>query len=148
MTADEPVGGVSDVSVNETWAALQNDASAVLIDVRTQAEWAFVGVPDLSKVDKRVLTIEWQRFPDSQVDPRFAEKLDEALSELGATKQTALFFICRSGARSRAAAEVMTAAGFEQCKNVADGFEGPLDTDRHRGNSAGWKAAGLPWAQG
>ena len=138
-----------DVSVTDTWEQIENDANSVLIDVRTQAEWAFVGVPDLSRLNKRVLTIEWQRFPDSQVDSRFAEKLEDALNQLGATKsESTLFFICRSGARSRAAAEAMAAAGYARCRNVAEGFEGPLDADRHRGGTAGWKAAGLPWAQG
>ena len=140
---------VPDVSVKDTWDQLAENANSVLIDVRTQAEWAFVGVPDLSRLEKRVLTIEWQRFPDSQVDARFVEKLEEALSKLGASKEdSTLFFICRSGARSRSAAEAMAGAGYANCLNVAEGFEGPLNANRHRGSSAGWKAAGLPWAQG
>jgi adenylosuccinate synthase len=32
--------------------------------------------------------------------------------------------------------------------NVADGFEGPVDAEGHRGTVAGWKAEGLPWRQG
>ncbi len=151
MVSSEGSGAesVPDVSVKDTWEQLERVKDSVLIDVRTQAEWAFVGVPDLSKLDKRVLTIEWQRFPDSQVDARFVEKTEDALSQLGATKKdTALFFICRSGARSRAAAEAMVAAGYVSCINVAEGFEGPLNADRHRGSTAGWKASGLPWAQG
>ncbi len=150
MATSDGVGvpAVPDVSVQETWTKLSDGQASVLVDVRTQAEWAFVGVPDLSQINKRVLTVEWQRFPDSQVDPKFAERLVEALNQLGANEDSALFFICRSGARSRAAAEAMTVAGYKHCHNVADGFEGPLNADRHRGTTAGWKAAGLPWAQG
>jgi len=59
-----------------------------------------------------------------------------------------LFFICRSGSRSLAAAKAMAAAGYRACHNVAGGFEGPLDDERHRGYAEGWKAAGLPWLQG
>jgi rhodanese-related sulfurtransferase len=139
---------IDDVSVEETWARLKADPKAVLVDVRTRAEWAFVGLPDLSALGKRVLTLEWQTFPDSAVDPAFAERLSAALAAGGADKDDEVFFICRSGARSRTAAQVMAGAGYGQCRNVAQGFEGPLDEQRHRGRLAGWKAAGLPWIQG
>jgi rhodanese-related sulfurtransferase len=74
--------------------------------------------------------------------------MTKALDAAGASKDSELFFICRSGARSRMAAEAMANAGYRRCRNVADGFEGPLDADRHRGQVAGWKAAGLAWVQG
>jgi rhodanese-related sulfurtransferase len=141
-------GPIADVSVDDTWGHLKSDAKAVLVDVRTRAEWAFVGLPDLSSLSKRPILAEWQTFPDNREDPQFAERLTSALSEAGVSKNASVFFICRSGGRSKRAAEVMTTAGFEHCLNVADGFEGPLDGDRHRSRVAGWKAAGLPWAQG
>lgn len=140
--------GVEDVPVEEVWARLKSDAASVLIDVRTRAEWAFVGIPDLTEMGKRVVTVEWQTFPDSRIDAEFANRLSDLLDEAGVAKDAEIFFICRSGGRSRMAAEKMTAAGYARCRNVADGFEGPLDTDRHRGQVAGWKAAGLPWVQG
>lgn len=143
-------GGVNieDVPVKEVWARLKEDARAVLIDVRTRAEWAFVGLPDLSGVGKRVVTVEWQTFPDNRVDPGFSDRLGMLLEGASMKKDAELFFICRSGGRSRMAAEAMAAAGYSRCRNVADGFEGPLDGDRHRGRVAGWKFAGLPWVQG
>jgi rhodanese-related sulfurtransferase len=139
---------IEDVPVEEVWARLQSDAASVLIDVRTRAEWAFVGLPDLQKVGKRVLTVEWQTSPESSVDTAFADRLVKVLDAAGAGKDTELFFICRSGGRSRMAAEAMANAGYRRCRNVADGFEGPLDANRHRGRIAGWKAAGLDWVQG
>lgn len=144
----EPVGRVDDVSVSECWAKLQSEAGAVLIDVRTQAEWAFVGVPDLSSIGKNVLPIEWQTFPDNQINPNFGDRLQTGLQRLGANEDTLLYFICRSGGRSRMAAQVAAASGFRNAYNVADGFEGPLDGGGHRGTVGGWKAAGLPWRQG
>lgn len=139
---------VDDVSAQDAWRALKENSNTVLIDVRTRAEWAFVGLPDLAEIGKPVLTVEWQTFPDSRVDPGFADRLSELLERAGATKDTSLFFLCRSGTRSRAAAQSMLARGYAHCHNVADGFEGPLDASRHRGGTAGWKAAGLPWVQG
>lgn len=139
---------VVDVSPRDTYDKLATSSDAVLVDVRTRAEWTFVGLPDLSGIGKRVVTVEWQTFPDNGVDPAFTERLSRALAEIGAHHATDLYFICRSGGRSRMAAEVMAAAGYARCHNVGEGFEGPLDADRHRGTVGGWKAANLPWVQG
>jgi rhodanese-related sulfurtransferase len=141
-------GHVDDLGVTEVWDRLRNDSSSVLIDVRTRAEWAFVGLPDLTQIGKQPVLVEWQTFPDNREDARFAEKLNSTLKDMGATQDAQLFFICRSGSRSRRAAQTMIAAGYVNCTNVADGFEGPLDGEHHRGRAGGWKAAGLPWAQG
>jgi rhodanese-related sulfurtransferase len=107
-----------------------------------------VGLPDLNEIGKRVLTVEWQTCPESKIDAGFSDRMTKALDAAGATKESELFFICRSGARSLMAAEAMANVGYRRCRNVADGFEGPLDADRHRGQVAGWKAAGLAWVQG
>lgn len=143
----EPIH-IEDVSVEETWSRLKADHRSVLVDVRTRAEWAFVGLPDLSSIGKRVQALEWQTFPDNRVDETFAARLAEVLDASGRETGDEIFFICRSGARSRKAAEMMAAAGYGRCRNVAHGFEGPLDELHHRGRLAGWKAAGLPWTQG
>lgn len=139
---------IKEASVEETWRELQRDARAVLVDVRTKAEWAFVGVPDLSGLGKKLVAVEWQSFPDNRIDTGFADKLTAVLNMTGTGKEDAVFFICRSGGRSRMAAEVMAAHGFANCVNVVDGFEGPLNEDRHRGALAGWKFSALPWVQG
>ncbi len=127
----------------EAYAALQADADAVLVDVRTSAEWSYVGVPDLSQIGKRVVPLEWQHFPDGAMNPRFMEKL----REMGVQEDTPIYFLCRSGVRSAAAAAAATDAGLGPAYNVSDGFEGPLDREGHR-TVAGWKVAGLPWRQG
>jgi rhodanese-related sulfurtransferase len=119
-----------------------------MIDVRTRAEWTYVGIPDLGSLNKRAVLVEWQTFPDQTVDPRFAERLAGELNALGVKLDDDLFFICRSGGRSLTAAKAMAAMGYRACHNVAGGFEGPLDDERHRGTAGGWKAVGLPWLQG
>jgi rhodanese-related sulfurtransferase len=139
---------IASVSVGEAWARLKSDARSVLIDVRTIAEWAYVGLPDLSTVGKRPVLVEWQGFPDDRLNTAFVERVTEALAPIGADRDSELFFICRSGQRSLKAAQAMATAGFTRCRNVSDGFEGPLDPNRHRGQLGGWKAKGLPWAQG
>ena len=139
---------IDSLPVEETWTRLGQDAGSVLVDVRTGAEWAFVGLPDLTSVGKRPVLVEWQEFPVKRVNQAFVSQLSEALAAVGANKDTELFFLCRSGGRSLRAAQAMAAAGYTRCRNVADGFEGPLDPNRHRGSLGGWKANGLPWAQG
>lgn len=139
---------IENVTVREVWARLNRDPESVLIDCRSRAEWAFVGMPDLSGLGKPVFAIEWQTFPDNRINPEFVARLSEALDQASVKKDAELFFICRSGGRSRMAAQVMAEAGYLRCRNVAEGFEGPLDSFRHRGSSSGWKVAGLPWVQG
>ncbi len=147
MAAQDDDRAVDDVDVEGAWKALSSSPQAQLVDVRTRAEWTYVGIPDLGPVGKRPVLVEWQTFPDQAVDPRFAERLAGELKALGVKPEDDLFFICRSGSRSLAAAKAMAAIGYRACHNVAGGFEGPLDETRHRGAIEGWKAAGLPWQQ-
>jgi len=142
MSPSEPYAG--DVSPADAWSALSADADAQLVDVRTVAEWAYVGLPDLSGLGKDLITVEWKRFPDMSVNDRFVEQAAGA----GARKGAAIYFLCRSGVRSRDAAIAMTDQGFGPCFNVATGFEGDHDADGHRGTVGGWKVDGLPWKQG
>jgi len=133
-----------DITATEAWALLKGDPKAQLIDVRTTAEWSFVGRPDLSAVGRETHLVEWQMFPTMRPNPAFLADADRAA---GSAKDTKVLFLCRSGARSRAAAIAMTAAGYTRAYNIADGFEGDLDGDCHRGSKGGWKASGLPWKQ-
>ena len=136
-----------DVEVQEAWQTLERETRAQLVDVRTIAEWNFVGIPDLATLGRRAHCIEWQQFPSMAPNSGFVAELVAALEGAGADRNTPILFLCRSGARSRAAAIALTAAGFTQALNVAGGFEGDLDGARHRGLTNGWKAAGLPWRQ-
>jgi rhodanese-related sulfurtransferase len=127
----------------EAWKLLAEDKQAQLVDVRTRPEWMFVGLPDLSRLGKKPMLQSWQVFPAMDVDANFAAALAKQIPD----RDTPILFICRSGGRSRSAAVAMTAAGYGKCLNVAEGFEGNPDAERHRGKTSGWKAAGLPWTQ-
>jgi rhodanese-related sulfurtransferase len=132
-----------DVSPSQAWQMLSQDASARLVDVRTRPEWGFVGVPDLASLGKKTMFLSWQDYPAMLVNPGFAAEIAKAIPD----KDAPILFLCRSGARSKAAAMALTAMGYSHCYNVSEGFEGALDAERHRGRAGGWKAAGLPWAQ-
>jgi rhodanese-related sulfurtransferase len=134
---------VPEISPRETWDALRAQPEAALVDVRTDAEWSFVGLPDLIDARKQPVLAPWQLYPSMQRNAEFLEDLRRA----GLTRSHRLYFICRSGARSLAAAQAAWEAGYPLVFNVTDGFEGPVDAEGHRGTVAGWKAEGLPWRQ-
>jgi len=136
-----------DILAVDAYALLKGDSTSVLIDVRTQAEWTYVGTPDIQVLAKTPLFLEWQTYPSMAVDANFAPRLEALLDSEGVRHGASLLFLCRSGARSRHAATAMTSAGWAPCFNVSDGFEGPLGDSRQRGGISGWKAGGLPWTQ-
>jgi rhodanese-related sulfurtransferase len=111
-------------------------AGARLVDVRTKPEVLYVGKVPGS------LTVEWQTYPGNRENPEF-------LAELAALvpKDTPVMFLCRSGARSHAAAEAAMRAGWKETYNVLEGFEGDKDAEQHRSSVGGWRKAGLPWTQ-
>ena len=147
MSFQRPAGYAGDLSVEDAYAVLTEDQKSVLVDVRTQPEWAFVGVPDLGRLGKTPIFQEWQVYPSMQVAADFKPRLVAALIARGADPSTPVIFLCRSGARSRAAAIALTGAGWTRCYNIAEGFEGGLDEMRKRGALGGWRARGLPWTQ-
>ncbi len=135
---------IEDLTPRQVWEALMSNPDAVLCDVRTNAEWTFVGVPDLSQTGKQPVLVQWQVYPTMQPNPKFLE----ALTQAHLTHDHHIYFLCRSGARSMASAQAAKAAGFKHVYNIKDGFEGPPDPRGHRGLVGGWKHEGLPWKQG
>jgi len=147
MSAERPL--IDEVDPAEAYHLLETDPETALIDVRTRAEWAFVGLPDLSVLDRPLWPIEWVAFPNMARNPTF---VDELTARMDGNLSARLLFICRSGSRSMAAALTVAATLGAQgvaahCTNVSEGFEGDLDQDGHRGRTNGWKARGLPWRQ-
>jgi rhodanese-related sulfurtransferase len=134
---------VDDVTPKQAWDALREDATARLVDVRTDYEWQAVGVPDTEATGRAPLFVQWQTAPAMQLNLNFLAELRSA----GAGPEDRLYFLCRSGARSMAAAQAAQAAGFRHVFNVADGFEGPADARGQRGSTRGWQADGLPWVR-
>ncbi|WAJ45832.1 rhodanese-like domain-containing protein [Mycobacterium sp. Aquia_216] len=130
-----------DITPLEAWKLLSDNPQAVLVDVRTDAEWRFVGVPDLSSLGRDAVFIEWNTSSGQRNQNFLAELKDRLPAESGP-----VVFLCRSGNRSIGAAETATDAGIAPSYNVLDGFEGNLDALGHRGES-GWRAVGLPWKQ-
>ncbi|CCE21775.1 rhodanese-like domain-containing protein [Methylotuvimicrobium alcaliphilum] len=128
---------VENLEPKQAWQLLQTDPSAVLIDVRTKMEHSYVGHPI------GAVHIPWKENPDWQVNPAFVEQVAEAVPD----KNAPVLLLCRSGQRSLDAAAALAAAGYSRPINILEGFEGPLDDDKHRGNRGGWRFHDLPWEQ-
>ena len=132
-----------DITPQQAWELLQDNPEAVLVDVRTEAEWRFVGVPDTTSIERPTVLIEWVDSNGAR-NGEFVEQLTKALE--GRDPAAPVVFLCRSGQRSIGAAVAATEAGIAPSFNVLEGFEGPIDELGHRGGS-GWRAIGLPWRQ-
>ena len=128
----DTTGVAAAVALNECAAG-----RARLVDVRTRAEWDWVGrIPG-------TVEIEWMSYPGNQPNPNFVAQLKKQVDP-----ESLLMFICRSGARSSNAARVATENGYTDCYNVLEGFEGDKDANGQRNRIGGWRKAGLPWQQG
>ena len=125
-----------DLTPQEAWAKLEE--GAVLVDVRTEGEWAHIGIPDTKATENDPLFIQWT-FPGGIPNPDFIGQLKQQAPE---DQGTELVFLCRSGQRSIAAAIAATQAGFTSY-NVLEGFEGEPDRYGER-TVNGWKNRGLP----
>ena len=125
-----------DLTPREAWAKLEQ--GAILVDVRTEGEWAHIGIPDTKATDNDPLFIPWT-FPGGIPNADFIADLTQQAPEDSGTE---LLFICRSGQRSVAAAIAATRAGFTSY-NVLEGFEGEPDRYGER-TVNGWKNRGLP----
>ena len=128
---------IENLSPRQAWDLLQQDTGAVLVDVRTKIEHAFVGHP------VGAVHIAWKEAPDWQLNPAFAAEVEKRVPD----KKAPVLLLCRSGQRSLEAAAALEQAGFARLINIVDGFEGPLDQQQHRGQLGGWRYEDLPWAQ-
>lgn len=138
---------VDEASPEDAWNALTIDEHAVLVDVRSRPEWSFSGMPDLSEIGRAVLTVEWQSWPEMSPNLGFLSDLQE---QMRPTPPQRLFFLCRTGGRSIAAAREVARQLHRRginlhITNIVEGFEGEKDANGQRGHINGWKASGLPW---
>ena len=127
-------GYAGDVLPELAWHWVQS-GEAVLVDVRSDAERAWVGfVPEAKP-------LAWKQWPVVDVNPAF----DASIQAIGAEGKK-IVLLCRSGVRSVAAAQRATQLGLE-AYNILEGFEGDPDANAHRGMLGGWRKRGLPWRQ-
>lgn len=142
MSDPSPV--IQTITPTSAWELMQSDPGVTLIDVRSDMEFLMIGHP------RGAVNVPWIDAPDWVINDKFVANVRKALlgrvSARGRSSSP-LLLICRSGNRSRDAAEVLAAEGLSDLSVVAGGFEGPLDDAHHRNTVAGWRYEGLPWEQ-
>ncbi|MEQ8230388.1 MAG: rhodanese-like domain-containing protein [Gammaproteobacteria bacterium] len=133
---------IARITPPEAARILAEDARALLIDVRSKVEFDYVGHP------VGAVNVIWKDYPGWQENPRFVDEVRATLAAHGGDDPARpVLAICRSGARSLAAAKALAAAGYQRLYNVEEGFEGDKDAAGHRRSVSGWLAHGLPWEQ-
>jgi len=120
----------------EVYERTEREDNAVIIDVRSELEYFFVGAP------VGAVNIPWRDAPDWDINPRFVELVEQV-----AARDQPVYLICRSGVRSIDAGNALVEAGYDKVFNVGEGFEGAIDENLHRGTVGGWRFHGLPWRQ-
>jgi rhodanese-related sulfurtransferase len=111
-------------------------SNTFIVDVRTKAEYEFVGHPDLSN---GVPNIPLSFYPTWEFNKDFVKKVEGRY-----TKDSTIITICRSGKRAQKAAQILLEAGFKNVLYMTDSFEGSKDKNGHR-TVNGWKVNGLPY---
>lgn len=120
----------------EAYELLHLAPGATIVDVRTRAEWDWVGrIPG-------AIEIEWNEYPGGGRNPDFIAELKQRVDSAAP-----VLFLCRSGMRSDGAAQAASAAGYNNCYNILEGFEGDKNAANQRNALNGWRQAGLPWSQ-
>ena len=136
---------IQEISPPEAWEILQSDKNAVILDVRSSMEFHYVGHP------VGAIHVPLKEPPDWGVDPDFVNKVRGALNDrgtgTGAIEGLTILSLCRSGQRSRTAAELLASQGFKNVYNILEGFEGDRDGQNHRNTINGWRVHGFPWEQ-
>lgn len=136
---------VKDITPPEAWEILQSNQDAMLVDVRTTIEYQYVGHP----LD--AIHVPWKEAPDWEINTDFVKQAREAIARrAGKTEgieSLPILTICRSGKRSKEAAEALLIDGFKTVYNVDEGFEGDRDSKNHRNTINGWRFHNLPWEQ-
>lgn len=126
-----------ELTPQEAGELLKLAPGAKIVDVRTRAEWDWVGrVPN-------AVEIEWNQYPGGVRNPNFLAELKRQVDP-----EALVMFLCRSGGRSHGAAAAAAEAGYSNAYNILEGFEGDADANGHRNTVGGWRKAGLPWHQG
>lgn len=134
---------VSNITSENAFNSLKNKENAMLVDVRTSAELAYVGGPDLSDCKAKLLFCPIYEYPHMDLNPEFEGRIEDAIEDFNSEE---IYFICRSGKRSNIAAQMFEGKGYK-CYNLVDGFEGEPDNNGRRNTVGGWKASKLPWRQ-
>jgi rhodanese-related sulfurtransferase len=126
-----------------------NPEEVKILDVRTPGEYIFVGhAPMAANIPLRFLNASADAATKRPVMPMNDQFVEDVKKKFN--KTDTIFVMCRSGARSAAAVNILANAGFKNVYNITDGFEGDklkIEGSYNNGKRLvnGWKNSGAPW---
>ena len=128
----------------EAQKVIQHDTRALLVDIRSNMEYLFVGHP------VGAIHVPWIDEPNWEINPNFVREIRQLM--LGGVCEAdvgcpPVVLICRSGKRSKEAGELLIQSGIKNVAHIDEGFEGDLDENHQRSTVGGWRFRGLPWEQ-
>jgi rhodanese-related sulfurtransferase len=133
--AEEP----KDILSIEAYDMLNTVPNTYLIDVRTRAEYQFIGHPPTAYLFPYYFWNGTLAKKGENWEYQFSVKNKSFVDEISKKYQKTnnLLIICRDGTRSILAARDLIKSGFKNVYNVRDGFEGPYfpyfeDENRHK----------------
>ncbi len=136
---------IKEIYPKEAQEILEQQNQAVLIDVRSTMEFEYVGHPT------NAVHVPIKEPPAWGIDEDFVNNVKSAIQQHSSENELALgmplLMLCRSGARSALAAEMLIKEGYTNVYNILDGFEGDKDESSHRNTINGWRFHDLPWEQ-
>ena len=123
---------IKQLAAKDIKSYLKEEPNSVLLDVRTNEEWETIGKPEGEKIGLKTYFLSIQ-FNEERI---FNENFVQEFENLAINRDKNILIICRSGARSQFAAELLNKENYT-CINISDGFEGNQE-------NVGWKKCGLP----
>ena len=123
---------IKQLAAKDIKSYLKEEPNSVLLDVRTNEEWETIGKPEGEKIGLKTYFLSIQ-FSEERI---FNENFVQEFKNLAINQDRNILIICRSGARSQFAAELLKKENYT-CINISDGFEGNQE-------NVGWKRCGLP----
>ena len=123
---------IKQLAAKDIRSYLMAESNSVLLDVRTKEEWETIGKPEGEKIGLKTYFLSIQ-FGNKRI---FNENFIQEFKNLAINTDKNILILCRSGARSQFAAELLNKENYT-CINVSDGFEGNQE-------NVGWKRSGLP----
>ncbi|WP_319380458.1 rhodanese-like domain-containing protein [Thiomicrorhabdus sp.] len=131
------------ITAENTYKWMKEDDSVILVDVRTPAEWQFVGYTPMAQIMIPSVFFKYDGVDDkkpryrSVLNEKFISEFEEKLFDLDADKNTPFVVMCRSGAtRAQPAAKMLDQYGYKNVYIMTDGFEGGKMKD---GDKQGWR---------
>ena len=124
---------IKQIKSSEIKNFIKENSNVVLLDVRSENEWATLGKPNAENLNLKTyfITVSPDLSNWQVPDPNFVENVKKKID-----KNKKILVMCAAGGRSMIAANLLESEGYSTL-NISDGYSG-------NGQDPGWRNLGLP----